>query len=558
MTMTNEIINADNPSTNAESAAQSESNSMPKCDASYRLEYNDDGVFLLIDYGDTSGRSLQTEIVLYDMKRRNIAGFAEGDIRLNIKWRKESIRIAESQEEASVDSDLMVLISRDEMSAELVLFPPCGGGCVKSTDEIMEIILEKWGVTFGLDKHVIGKAADNREYYTPIPIAQGKPAEKGEDGRIIFLFNTEHNYAPKIDEDGSADYKSLNVFENVSEGQVVASIILPGEGTEGCTVKGNSIPPEKGVEAKLPLVKNVALSEDGQSLIALKSGRIDYIGKRVEVTDVYRVAGDVDMSVGNIRFEGDVLVSGNVISGLVIEADGMIEVRGYVEGSTLIAGKDIILKKGMQGMGKGKLVAGGNIIAKFLEYCDIKANGDITADYIVHCTATAGESIMMKGKFGKIVGGTARAAKTITANFIGAVSNELTVLELGASPESRTRHSELIETRNQIREQLEKINNVAKVFNTKNDSSDRRDMREKLIRAKNQLEQQYENTLEEIETLNKILKKDSGARLNVIKSIFPNVKVTIDSSLTTIKNQIDFATFRYSKGEIVSSICETR
>lgn len=523
--------------------------------ASYTLEYNEEGVFLIADYGTVDGKPLRPEIVIYDLTRRGITGFNDADIRLNIKRCNEKIRIADAQNENASDTDLIVFIAKDEMLAEMILLPPCKTGSIKGTEQIVDIIRQKWEVVFGVDVEAINKAVASLKYYNTIPIAYGKLPENGEDGHITFLFNTKHDYVPKITEDGSADYKNLNVFESVSEGATVAVKTPPTDGIEGNTVKGTKLAPKKGAEAKFPRIKNLHISEDGNSVIADKSGRIDYRNNRIEVTDVYKVLGDVDMSVGNIQFAGDIIISGNVISGLKIEAAGMIEVMGYVEASTLIAGKDIILRNGMQGMDKGKLVAGGNITARFIEHSEIEAKDSITSDYIVHCNVVAGEAITMQGKWGRILGGTVRAGKVITANTVGSPSNELTVIMLGASPTARVRYAELIESKAQIRAQLDKINSVAKVFSVQEVSPERQEMRDKLIAAKEQLENQFEEVNNEIELLNELLSKNSGARLHVLKTIYPNVKMTIDTSLTTIKNPVDFATFRSHEGEITFSAC---
>ena len=327
-------------------------------DASFYLEYTEEGVFLSVDYGKTDGIKLQNDIVLYDISRRNIQNAAIDDLLHRFRRREERIRIADAQEEPSVDSDVMVFVSDDEMLAEMVLLPACGSGCKKSAKEIKEVLKDKWEVVFGLDDAAIAEAAETGINYKRIAIAHGKPAEKGEDGTINILFNTERSYAPKLDEEGNADYKSLKIFESVSEGETVVLATLPGEGTEGFSVKGTRLEPIRGAQAKLPGGKNVEVSEDGLSLVATKSGRIDYKNGRVEVADEYKVSGNVDMTVGNIKFEGDVTVTGNVITGLSIEASGNIDVWGNAEGATLTAGKDIVLKKGMQGMDKGKLVAG--------------------------------------------------------------------------------------------------------------------------------------------------------------------------------------------------------
>ena len=530
----------------------------PARSASFRLDYAEDGVFVVAEYEDAGGRPLQSDVLLYDLNRRNIDGLSAADLPMRLRRREERFRIAPPQDEPAADSDFMIWIAQGEMSADMLLLPPCGAGSRKSAEELLTAIRESYGITYGLDEWAVKAAVEQYAYYKRVPIAVGKAPERGEDGRLVFLFNTQHSYAPKIGEDGSADYKNLNLFENVTEGTTLVTATVPGEGVEGFTVKGDRLAPQKGAEAKLPKGKNVRVSEDGRNLIAAKSGRVDFIKDRVEVADVLKIPGDVDMSVGNIQFEGDVSVSGNVITGLSIEATGTIEIWGYVEGATLIAGEDIILKNGMQGMDKGKLSAGRNIVARFMERCDIEAKGSIFSDYIVQSKVIANGSITMKGKWGRILGGVVRAGKEISANIVGSPSNELTVIELGASPELRVRCTKLEAVRNQLKVQLDKINNVARVIPSNSDSPERLEMRQKLISAKDQLMQQYMDTVSELEDLTQKLSEHSGARLHVFKSIYPNVKVMIDSCHTTTKSPIEFATFLYRDGEVVFTACEVR
>ena len=57
-------------------------------------------------------------------------------------------------------------------------------------------------------------------------------------------------------------------------------------------------------------------------MFAEKTGRVDYKNRSVTVSSCYTVSGDADLSVGNISFNGDVLIKGNVISDITIEASG--------------------------------------------------------------------------------------------------------------------------------------------------------------------------------------------------------------------------------------------
>jgi len=61
----------------------------------------------------------------------------------------------------------------------------------------------------------------------------------------------------------------------------------------------------------------------------------------------------VDFVTGNIFFNGNVVVCGTVLDGFEIKADGDIIVSKIVESATLTAGRDVIVKGGVLGRGKG-------------------------------------------------------------------------------------------------------------------------------------------------------------------------------------------------------------
>lgn len=527
-------------------------------DASYAISCKEDGVFFEFQQEQGEGAPLNLQAVLYDVERRGIKNVNVEILKLGIKRGLPVVKLAEPQEQKPADSDVFVEISGDEMKASLMLLPPVLDGQVKTADEILSLIKEKWSISFGLNEELVRAAIQGRAYYRLIFFAQGQPAMKGKDGELVFLFNTKLSIAPKILKDGSADYKNLSVFESVAKDAVVVTSVPPEEGIDGCTVTGNVLPAQKGLERKLPKGRNVNVSEDGRSLVAAKSGRIDFINGRVEISDVYQIKGDVDMGVGNVSFEGDVVVNGNVISGLKVQASGTIEVRGYVEGATLIAGKDIVLRNGMQGMSQGRLESGGNIVARFVERSTILAKGDIIADYIVQCIVTADGSVVMKGKWGKILGGVIRAGKEITAHIIGSPSSDRTQIELGVLPEERAKLTKLDGERGQLKAQINRVNNILGVMPSGALPPEKQAMRDKLSEAKAQLDEQYSAMTLEIEELKQILSANSGARVNVLKNIYPNVRIQIDSGVFNTKTLIEFATFRWKEGEVCFTACEIK
>ncbi len=527
-------------------------------DASYEVCYTDEGVYLEITREQENGEPLHQEFVLFDLCRRGIDGFNVDILRLSLRRKDIRIRLGGPQAQKPAESDVAVAVSSNGMTASMMLFPPVVSGGEKTAEEVLERIRTECEITFGLDEALVRDTVNNKVYNKYLEIAQGKPAEKGKDGEIVFAFSAKRSYAPEILPDGSADYKSLKLFERVSEGDVVATVLPPEDGIDGMTVKGAAIPAQRGKEKKLPKGKNVKESEDGKTLIAEKSGRVDFVKGRVEVSDVYHVVGDVDMGVGNVVFDGDVTIDGSVIAGLSIEATGSIEVRGFVEGATLTAGKDIVLRNGMQGMSQGKLEAGGNVVARFIERTSVTAHGSVYADYIVHCLIVASDSVVLKGKWGKLLGGVIRAGKEVTANTIGASGSDQTQIELGILPDERARYTKLDAERGQIKAQLNRIQNITRMPPPNDISADRLAMRQKLIQTAEQLEEQYDSIVQQMEALKEALSSNSEARVNAIRAIYPNVRIQIDSGFLTTKSTIEFATFRCINGQIVFTSCEVR
>lgn len=527
-----------------------------RTDALFTIQYTEEGVYLEISRGAVSD-PLNIQAALYDIERRNIDSININNVKSYLR-RGGTHRIAEPQEEQPVDSDVFVHISTDEMSASMVLLPPVLTGQSKTPEEIFELIKDKWNVVYGLNEELINTTVKSTLYYRPIIIAQGQAPQKGKDGEIVFNFNTKHSIAPKILGDGSADYKNLSIFESVAAGDEVITIIPPEPGIDGSAVTGKVLPAPKGAEKKLPKGRNVNVSSDGLSLIAAKGGRIDYINNRVEISDIYNIRGDINMGVGNVQFDGDIIVDGNVISGLTVQASGMIEVRGYVEAATLIAGKDIVLRNGMQGMGQGRLESGGNVVARFIERATITTKGNIIADYIIQCIATANGSITLKGKWGKVLGGVIRAGKEVTARIIGSPSNDRTQLELGVLPEERARYTKLDQERGQLKAQLNRVKNLLGVMPSSDLSQEKQAMYQKLQTAAQQLEEQHEALAQELSELQQLLNTNSGGRVNVLKTIYPNVRIQIDSGVLTTNSPIEFATFRCKEGEVHFTACEVK
>lgn len=231
-------------------------------------------------------------------------------------------------------------------------------------------------------------------------------------------------------EDGSVDYQNIKWFELVRKGDVVAKYHEPEPGSPGLNILGDEVPAKKGRELRQLTCKGVTLEPDKKTYIASMDGKIEYKEGGLEVTNIL-VQDSVTQATGNVEFNGSVYVRGEVGDGAVIRAEKDILVDGFVEGAVLEAGGDIILRKGNNGDGRGRLKANGSIMGSFFERANVKAGKHINANYCLNSELWADGRIEIAGKNGSLTGGSAYAAQGINAFNIGNAAGIRTGISVG-------------------------------------------------------------------------------------------------------------------------------
>ena len=174
--------------------------------------------------------------------------------------------------------------------------------------------------------------------------AKGREVVEGGDGYIEYIINPDVEEINYEGEEQKVDYREKFRFPSVKKEDIIAVVHPPVEGTPGLSVLGNIIPakPVKSVRAKCG--EGVELAGNG-SVVALKDGRLFVKGSRIKVVNLLTHHGDVDLESGNIRFNGDVQIFGNITEGMIVESQGDLLVEGNAYGSTLKAGGGIRVSK---------------------------------------------------------------------------------------------------------------------------------------------------------------------------------------------------------------------
>jgi len=451
---------------------------------------------------------------------------------------------APEEPEAVVDGRAEVTVSRDKMQAELTVFPPSSGGRWVTFEEAIRLLREH-GVIVGIDEGAVRRAIALESPRAPIVVARGESPVNGENGRIEYGFAVDRAAGRPIEmENGRVDFHNLSIVESVVTGQVLATRVPPTEGEPGRTVTGETIKPKPGRPVSILAGVNTELVENGAKLVATADGQAVLAANgRLNVYPVYEIKGDVDFSTGNIDFIGSVVVRGNVAHGFTIKAGNDVTIDGHVDSATIEAGRNIVIKGGVQGRGKGRITAGGTVTVKFIESAEVTAGGDVqVGEAIMHSTVSARRRVIVDGKKGLIVGGAVKALEEVSGKVIGSTFATATDVEVGVDP---ILYQELVAVGNALREtetDLIRTQQAIKLLKEMQEKGelpkDKRALLLKLTRNQFQLTGRREDLTNRKADLEKALEQRHRGRVRALETVYPGVRVTIGHSTMLVTDPI--------------------
>lgn len=447
----------------------------------------------------------------------------------------------------------VVDVAGDKMSASVRIYPGSEGGSEMSVAEIVGDLAAR-GVKFGIKKDVIEDLIANPRYCEDVIVAEGLPAEESVDGYIEYLFDTDNKRRPTLLEDGSVDFFHLNVLQACAVGQELAILHKPHKGENGTSIDGAVVKSRDPKAVAFKYANNMHINEDGTKLISDSDGTVSLISGTVFVNNSLTFE-EVSTSTGNVEFDGSVVIEGNVATNFEVKVKGDVTVNGVIEGAYVEAGGNIIVAKGVNGMEKATLKAGGNIIAKYLENVTASAGGYISSEAIMHSNISAGGDIIVDGRKGMLSGGRATAGGQVEVKTLGSEMATDTIVEVGVSPEIKR---QVLELRNQLQEKQKTIAQIMPVLNNMA-------MKIKSGAALNDEQKVYvgklmgvqKTTNEEIESisaklmeLEEICDVDRPVEVRVKGVAYPGSKVCISDVSMQVKTPAKYCKFVKVRGDV--------
>ena len=404
----------------------------------FQLLFKDEGTFLRVYPHTEKGLPINVNEVMEYLSSRKVAFDAQV---LNVGLFKLSQqKDIQLSTEVRVDPEpegVLLNVSDDQMKAMVRFYPPSVGGAFMGEQDIADVLQGK-GIEAGIKRDMIKKFTQVRCYCTTLTIAEGQPVKEGTSAWVEYFFNTDTKIRPKLNEDGSVNFKELNVVNQCKQGDILARLHKEVPGESGITVKGSRIKPAEVRKGILKYGKNISLDEEGMVLASEVSGHVQLIDGKVFVTDVYTVQ-DVDNSTGNIDYEGSLSIEGSVLSGFSVRVSGNVTVNGVVEAAVIEAGGNITIARGIKGAGKCLVKSGGNVVAKFIESANVEAKGYVQSEAILQSHVLAGTEVNVSGKRGVITGGVVCATNAVNVKNLGSAMGMDTTIEVGLPPGSKAR-----------------------------------------------------------------------------------------------------------------------
>ncbi len=436
---------------------------------------------------------------------KSIQDLAEGELEMEIKLESDLDKDLLSEETDEI-LPLIIEVTEDNM---LVILTVESRSYVRTSVNDIITELGNQGIVFGIDTQEIEKALNNPDI--PTIAARGINPVNGQNASIKYFYEKNPTPKPVLLANDKVDYYELGQIIPVYAGDILAVREPATEGTPGTDVYGKEVAAQSGENINFKVGRGVIIIQDKAQ--AEIDGAISWINDKLHVSRLYQVSGDVDFSIGNINFMGKVLITGNVYDGFKVEADDDIDIRGGV-GNALIKSRkgSIFVKNGIIGRGKALVTAHKNVEAKFVQAATVVAGQSIVInEYIVRCNASAGDSVLIQGRRGRILGSNTISAKTrIKASRI----NNSRQLDLRVEGIERKQYYERMHELNHIIDRLEnKLKQSASTIRTlRNRKEDARSLflLEEMLPEYMNLQEELDIMIEERKFLSQMLKSTRG------------------------------------------------
>jgi len=461
----------------------------------------------------------------------------------------------QKREQLPVDALSLFYVSANCMNAYVCILPPLNDGKEVDQEHFLEDMRYE-GIVSGIDHNAVTELIDAKNYLRIVHIASGEYPVDGIDGKLEEFY--ERRYAQSLELDakemlGGHDFRKKNLIQTIREGEILCRITPPVPAKNGFDVSGSTLYGREGAAVRMPQGKYTSVFDDGLVLRSDISGIVVMENDNFSIHSQRVLEQDINASVGNVRFDGDIYIRGNVEDGVTIDATGNVMIVGDVRSGEILSGGTICILGDVKGTSKAKLTAAKQIQCMIMENVVASAGEDIYAAVIANSDILSekGSVYALMGR-GLIFGSNVTSGKSVYAKKIGNISGCVNNITLGLQAEFDRR-------RKSINDELEEINNTLEQLRKnisnmqilgKSHRNDSQKEYNELIEQRTTYGELKRDKLDELDELNKSLRSIRPGSV-ICENIYPVTKVNIEKLSLTIEQRENDCDIHLQSGQIV-------
>lgn len=289
-------------------------------------------------------------------------------------------------------------------------------------------------------------------------VAEGTPTRNGQDECLVW----DEQYAKTAaewQEDAPRDYYSFNSIITVQKGAVIGRLSPAVQPCEGMDVTGRRI---KATGSALPLELDKSIErseEDASEVIAGVAGKVIEENNRLRMEEALEVSGDVGFETGNIDSLVEVHIGGGIPDRFEVKSQRSITVGGSIEAAHVIAGGDVVIRRGIVGRHQGLVLAGERIVTKYAADATLVAGTDLKIHkQLMKSEVCVGDRIL--GPAARLIGGCAFVRNEVQIANLGSEAGIPTRIVVGVRTDSVRQAHVLGERIRRVRKLIEQIREI--------------------------------------------------------------------------------------------------
>lgn len=320
--------------------------------------------------------------------------------------------------------------------------------------------LDAQGIKYGLDRPAIQKLLTDyrthpeRRSFEAV-VARGQPATPGVDGKLeIFI---EEKPPVSIDETGKADFRNIQRYNAVDAGQLLARYTPPVAGTPGLNIRMEEVPPPAPHDPRIAAGDNVQFNQASGEYRAAVHGIFVHEKDTLSVNPVLTIPGNVGLASGNVSYDGNIKIFGNIERGSMVSSLGDLEVGGMIESHAVRAGGSLRVKKGINTRREGVVTSGGNLQAVYIENSEITVSGSLIVEKsIIGSKVICDGDIALSGRGSTVAGSEISCFGSLACDIMGSPIQNPVRVELGSHSRNKAYYEQHVKELEDVERVLEK------------------------------------------------------------------------------------------------------